>query len=112
MKSSVVCWRGQILREAVAKVLRENDVSLFYDNYEEAALWGKDSWNTYTRSIAARHVIALCSYRATMPRRYGRPMSGAVHLNAPLRQKRNTYSPCASTTPRFRGCEKLFTTFI
>lgn len=28
--------------EAVAEVLRQNDVSLFYDNYEEATLWGKD----------------------------------------------------------------------
>lgn len=28
--------------EKVAHILRANEVSLFYDNYEEASLWGKD----------------------------------------------------------------------
>lgn len=28
--------------EKVAELLRGNDVSLFYDDYEEATLWGKD----------------------------------------------------------------------
>jgi len=28
--------------DAVAEILRENDVSLFYDSYEEATLWGKN----------------------------------------------------------------------
>lgn len=28
--------------EKVARMLRANEVSLFYDNYEEASLWGKD----------------------------------------------------------------------
>jgi hypothetical protein len=28
--------------ERVAHILRANEVSLFYDNYEEASLWGKD----------------------------------------------------------------------
>ena len=28
--------------EKVAELLRDNDVSLFYDNYEEATLWGKN----------------------------------------------------------------------
>jgi hypothetical protein len=28
--------------EKVAETLKDNDVSLFYDNYEEASLWGKN----------------------------------------------------------------------
>ena len=36
--------------EKVAKELRENDVSLFYDKFDEVSLWGKDLY-TYLRDI-------------------------------------------------------------
>ncbi len=49
--------------EAVAKVLRENDVSLFYDNYEEATLWGKDLVEHLHRvySGSARYCVMFIS---------------------------------------------------
>lgn len=44
--------------EQVADILKTNQVSLFYDDYEEASLWGKNLVEHLQKSIAVRPVIA------------------------------------------------------
>jgi hypothetical protein len=55
----------------VTQLLKDNDVSLFYDIYEQATLWAKTSWSICTRSTAAPRVIALCSFPHPVRRKSG-----------------------------------------
>ncbi len=49
--------------EKVADILRENDVSLFYDNFEEATLWGKNLTEHLHKvySSSARYCVMFIS---------------------------------------------------
>lgn len=49
--------------EQVAKVLRESDIALFYDTYEEAALWGKNLTEHLHKvySSSARYCVMFIS---------------------------------------------------
>jgi hypothetical protein len=49
--------------DQVAKILRENDIALFYDNYEEVTLWGKNLTEHLYKvySSSARYCVMFIS---------------------------------------------------
>ncbi len=45
----------------IAHKLKENGVTIFYDNFEKAKLWGKDLIEHFSYSKKAKYVIIFCS---------------------------------------------------
>ena len=47
--------------ESTAKILREKGLKVFYDKYEEAALWGKDLY-THLSDVYGAHAIYTIAF--------------------------------------------------
>ena len=90
--------RGYV--EQVAAHLATLGVTVFYDRYETAELWGKDLavhlGNIYSRDS---HFVVI-SRPGTIQRRLGRITSGSMPWRGTSGGRLAGYSPCVSTTPR------------
>jgi hypothetical protein len=89
--------------EAIATLLKERDVSVFYDRHEESSLWGKDLYEFLADVYAnkARFCIILISKTYAQKRWTTHERRNAQ--SRAFRENREYIPPCGSTTPSFRA---------
>jgi hypothetical protein len=87
----------------IANQLRARGIRLFYDQYEQVTLWGKDLYEHLDDVYNGLLGIACYSYLSTTHAKSGQPMSGKVPSLARFARKKNIFSQSASTIQKYQA---------